>query len=68
METLDNSNLEEDKTQKQNLETATKKRKAKPAKTEKVYKVVVVYSEISEEEARIKQSIIEGIIKKNYLK
>ncbi len=68
METLNNCNIEDGNTPKQNLETITKKRKARSAKPEKVYKVIVVYSEITEEEARIKRSIIEGIIKKTYLK
>ncbi|SOD17793.1 hypothetical protein [Pedobacter xixiisoli] len=68
METLDNSNLEDNKAPKQNLEIATKKRKARPAKPEKIYKVIVVYSEITEEEARIKRGIIEDIIKGRYLK
>lgn len=66
METLDNSNLEDNKTQKQNLEK--KQKRAKPEKPEKVYKVEIIYNPITEEEARIKRAIIEGIIKKTYLK
>ena len=35
-------------------------------KAEKTYKVTVTYIQISDEEARVKRSIIESIIKKGY--
>ena len=68
METSDKSNAEYNKNQMQSLEKKTRTKRVKPEKPEKVYKVEIIYNPITEEEARIKRAIIEGIIKKTYLK
>ena len=45
-----------------------RRRRGKGKIPPKQYKVIVIYSPLTEEEARIKRAIIEGIIKKGYLK
>jgi ribosomal protein L14E/L6E/L27E len=65
METIDNCNIEDGNTPKQNLGSIPKPKKVK---TEKTYTVNIIYVPITEEKARIKLLAIKDIIKRAYFK
>ncbi|WP_431293340.1 hypothetical protein [Pedobacter sp. P26] len=68
MEKANADELSNDKATHQNSYTVTLGKQPSSKKPEKVYKVNVIYILSSEETAKIKRSIFEGIIKKTFMK
>ncbi|PWS32682.1 hypothetical protein [Pedobacter paludis] len=68
MEKVTADELSNDKATHQNSYIVTLGKKPNSKLPGKVYKVNVIYIQTSEEQARLKRSIIEGIIKKTFMK